>query len=171
VGALLVCAALLRPSLADAAEAKPPLDFSGTWKLDTSLSVNVSPNMKDAVLIVEQKGEHILVSPAAKEPGRLLNAEEIVVDGRAYEKSVGKGKGIVTARWSADGKALELEVAVSSAEKPRDAVQRSRWTLSADRSTWVRETVTITEGKSRSNRLVFRRQAPESTTTPPPRKS
>ena len=156
--ALLVCAAL---GAAPTPAAKPPLDFSGTWKLDTRLSVNISPNMKDAVLIVEQKRDRIRVSPAPQGPGKVnLAAEEIVADGRAYEKAVGGGKGILTARWSADGRALEMELTGGPPENPRQAVQTIRWTLSADRSRWVRETRTTGEGGPRVTRLVFHREAP-----------
>jgi hypothetical protein len=158
--ALLVCA--IAAGAAPTPATKPPLDFSGTWKLDTKLSVNVSPNMKDAVLIVEQKGNRIRVFPAPQGPGKLnLAADEIVADGRAYEKAVGGGKGILTARWSADGRALEMVLTAGPAEKPPDAVQNSRWSLDADRSTWVRETRTTGQGRPRVTRLVFHRQAPE----------
>ena len=165
--ALLACAAVAAPTPA----AKPPLDFSGTWKLDTKMSVNVSPNMKDAVLIVEQKRDRIRVSPAPQGPGKLnLAAEEIVADGRAYEKAVGGGKGILTARWSADGQALEMELTGGPPENPRKAVQTIRWALSADRKTWVRETRTVDDGKARQTRLVFHREAPKPAKTPPPKK-
>ena len=166
--ALLVCAVAAGAPMP---AAKPPLDFSGTWKLDTKLSVNVSPNMKDAVLIVEQRGNRIRVFPAPQGPGKLnLAADEIVADGRAYEKAVGGGKGILTARWSADGRALEMVLTAGPAEKPPDAVQNSRWTLSADRSTWVRETRTTGQGRPRVTRLVFHREAPEPSKTVPPKK-
>ena len=165
--ALLACAAVAAPTPA----AKPPLDFSGTWKLDARLSVNPSPNMKDAVLIVEQRGNRIRISPGPQPAGRhYLAADEIVADGQAYEKAMGKGKGILTARWSADGKALEMVLTAGPAEKAPEAVQNSRWTLSADRSTWVRETRTSSEGKERQSRLVFRRQAPEPAKAAPPKK-
>jgi hypothetical protein len=150
---------------------KAPLDFSGAWKIDMSASVNVSPNMKNAVLIVEQKGDKIRVSPGPQGAGQLnLVADEIMVDGRAYEKGVGGGKGVLTARWSADGRALEMELIGGPPENPRQAVQVSRWTLSADRGTWVRETRTTGNGKTRDNRLVFRRETPGPAKTAPPRK-
>lgn len=171
----LPAAALLASAAAAFAATTPapkaPLDFSGTWKIDMTSSLNVSPNMKDAVLIVEQRGDKIRVSPARQAPGKvLLSGEEIVADGRAYEKGVGGGRGILTARWSADGRALEMELTGGPPENPRQAVQVSRWTLSADRATWVRETRTTGNGKSRSNRVVFHRETPGPAKTPPPKK-
>ncbi len=167
-GALWAAAA---PAPTSVPNARMPLDFSGTWRLDAKASVSVSPNMKDAVLIVEQKGDRIRVSPAPQGPGKLhLAADEIVADGRAYEKAVGGGKGILTARWSADGRALEMELTGGTPENPRKAVQTGRWTLSADRSTWVRETRTVGDGKVRQTRLVFHRETPQPAKTAPPKK-
>ena len=150
-----------------AAPASSP-DFSGTWKLDPAASANVSPNMKGAVLVVEQKGDHIQVTPPRQGAGKiLLAAEEIIADGQPYEKSVGGGKAVVTARWSADRKTLELELKGTEPEKKLEMVQTSRWSLSPDGSTWLRETRTTGDGKLRTTRLVFRRQQTE----PPPTKS
>jgi len=157
---LALAAALVAVALTAEAQApKSPPDFTGTWKLDMKASVNVSTNMRDAVLIVEQKGDRIRVSPQKQSAGKLaLAADEIVADGRPYEKGIGGGKGILTARWSADGRALEMELTGGPPEDPRQAVQVSRWTVSSDRTTWVRETRTSGNGQTRSSRLVFRRE-------------
>ena len=149
---------------------KPPLDFSGTWELDEKASINVSAKMRGAVLIVEQHGDRIRISPEKQAPGQLyLAADELVVDGRPYEKSVGTGKGETTARWSADGQAMELHVTAPAPEGHTQAVQTSRWTLSRDGSTWIRETRTILDGKGAANRLVFRRRAAQPSATPSPK--
>jgi hypothetical protein len=150
-----------------------PLNFSGTWKLDEAASANVSPNMRGAVLVVDQKGDHILVSPAKQAPGKLrLAGDDIVADGRPYEKGVGGGKGVLTARWSADGKTLELELSGTAPENGRKMVQTGRWSLSADGSTWLRETRSAGDGKVRVSRLVFRLQkpVPPNKSTPPTKK-
>jgi hypothetical protein len=118
--------------------------------------------MRGAVLVVEQKGDHIRITPPRQGAGKVLLAgEEIVADGRPYEKGVGGGKGVLTARWSADRKALELELSATEPEKKLKIVQISRWSLSADGSTWLRETKTTGGGKARITRLVFRREKPE----------
>jgi hypothetical protein len=146
-------------------------DFSGNWKLDEAASGNVTPNMKGAVLVVEQKGDHIRVAPGPQGAGKiLLSGDEIIADGQPYEKGMGFGKAVVTARWSADRRTLEIESSGSDPEKGVKMVQTARWSLSADRSTWVRETKTTGGGKTRTNRLIFRRQNPESSAKPTPAK-
>ena len=132
LGALAGSAAGQTKAPAQAKKAAPASspDFSGTWKLDEAASANVSPNMKAAVLVVEQKGDHIRVSPAAQGAGKVLLAgEEIIADGQPYEKSVGGGKGVLTARWSADRKSLELVLSGTEPEKKIEMVQTGRWSL------------------------------------------
>ena len=140
---------------------RPPLDFSGTWELDPTASVNVSRQMKGAVLSVTQKGNRIWVSPGKSEtePRPPILAEEIVVDGQPYEKALGPaGKGLVTAAWSKDGKSLWIEFEAGPPENRRAAVQRSVWKISEDGTVWVRESVSVSEGRSSRARLVFRKR-------------
>jgi len=156
----------------------PPLDFSGLWKLDASASRSVSPHMSEAVLSVTQNGNRIWISPGAEMRRGAIMAEEIVADGRAYEKALGPGgKGTVTADWTKDRQSLWIEVHAGTEGDPdHSALQRSVWKLSADRNTWVRESVSIGPGESRRSLLVFRRiPAPSPTPSPtrsarPPRK-
>ena len=139
---------------------KAALDFSGTWELDEKVSVNVSPQMKGAVLSVEQEGNQILISPVQGEgkPRQDILAEALVVDGRPYEKSLGPaGKGLVTAGWSPDGKSLWIEVEAGPPGNRRAAVQRSVWKISEDRTVWVRESTSTSGGRSAHARLVFRK--------------
>jgi hypothetical protein len=141
-------------------EPKPPLDFSGTWTLDPKESMNVSSQMRGAVLSVRQSGNRIWISSvkADKGPRSRILSEEIVVDARPYEKALGPaGKGLVTAGWAADGKSLWIEVAAGPPENPGEAIQRSVWRLSEDRQTWVRESVSVSKGHSGRARLVFRK--------------
>jgi hypothetical protein len=149
---------------------KPPLDFSGTWELDERASLNVSAKMRGAVLIVEQHGDQIRISPGPQGPGKVnLSADALVVDGKPYEKSVGGAKGVATARWSADGQAMELSITGPATEEHSQAVQTARWSLSKDGSTWVRETRTVVDGKGSASRLVFRRRAAQPAATPSPK--
>jgi hypothetical protein len=140
---------------------KPPLDFSGVWQLDPKMSLNVSSAMKDAVLAVTQRGDRIWISPVSATRGSLIMAEEIVADGRPYEKTLGPGgKGTVTAGWARDRQSLWIEVRAGDPEDPKDsAIQRSVWKLSADRTVWVRESVSMSKGTARTARLVFRRKS------------
>lgn len=139
----------------------PPIDFSGVWDLDEKMSQNVSSHMKGAVLEVTQQGNRIWISPVQPDggPRQRVLSEEIVVDGRAYEKALGPGgKGLVTAGWAKDRKSLWIEVQAGPAENPKEAVQRSVWKLSEDRSVWLRQSVSIAKGKARNALLVFRRR-------------
>jgi hypothetical protein len=138
---------------------KPPLDFTGVWVLDETASRNTAPAMRGETLNVRQTGNQIWIEPMDAAKSHLLS-ESIVVDGRAYEKSLGnKGKGYVTVDWGRDGKSLWLEVTAGPDENPRQVVQRSVWKLSADRRTWVRQSVSIQDGKTKEAMLVFRRRA------------
>jgi hypothetical protein len=144
-------------------------DVSGGGELDRASSVGGASTLDGAVLEVTQKGDRIWIQPVGGSRPTLL-AEEVVVDGRSYEKGVGQKdgrRGTLTAKWGLDAKSLWLEVTVGTEEDPRAAVQRSVWRLSDDRSTWVRETITIAKGSSRRTRLVFRRQDPRKRTPEP----
>jgi hypothetical protein len=137
---------------------KPPVDFTGTWVLDEKASRNVSPAMTEAVLTVRQTGNHIYLSPMDPEKSHLL-AEAIVVDGKPYEKTLGtKGRGILTAAWGKDRKSLWLEVTAGPEDDPRKVVQRSVWKLADGGKTWVRQSVSIQNGKTQEAMLVFRRK-------------
>ena len=144
---------------------KPPLDFTGVWVLDENASRNVSPPMHDAVLNVRQTGNQIWIAPMDPAKSHLLS-ESIVVDGRPYVKTLGnRGKGILTAAWGRDRKSLWLEVTAGPEENPREVVQRSEWTLSPDRRTWTRQSVSLQKGKRYQSMLVFHRQLPGRTPT------
>lgn len=136
--------------------------------LDEKASRNVSAPMRDAVLNVRQTGNEIWISPMDPSKSQLLS-ESIVVDGRPYVKTLGnKGQGVLTAAWGKDRKELWLEITAGPQDNPREVVQRSFWKLSADRRTWVRQSVSIQKGKRSEATLVFRRQVAARTPTPRP---
>ncbi len=150
-----------------------PLDFSGVWEIDEAASANVPSQMRGAVLSVTQKGNRIWISPlAARGKGSMVLSEELIVDGRAYEKALGPaGKGNVTARWGNDGASLWIDVqAASDSDPQKRASQRSVWKLSQDRKVWVRESVSISQGTPREARLVFRKRPPEAAPASTPRR-
>ena len=114
--------------------------------------------MSEAVITVRQTGDQIWISPEDPAKSHLL-AESIVVDGRPYEKTLGnKGRGTLTVAWGKDRKSLWLEMTAGPEENPRASVQRSVWKLSADRKTWIRQSVTVQNGKAQQSMLVFRRK-------------
>ncbi len=125
------------------------------------MSLRVSSTLEGAVLAVRQKGNSIWISPVQmpEQPRKAILSEEIVADGRTYEKALGPtGNGLVTAGWAKDGKSLWIEVQAGPPENPRTAVQRSIWKLSEDRKVWVRESVSLSKGNAGSARLVFRKR-------------
>jgi len=148
-----------------------PLDFTGYWKLDASLSQNVNPMMKNATLSVTQKGNRIWLSPGADVKRGSILSEEIVVDGKPYEKFLGPaGKGVVTAEWAPDRQSLRIESRVGTQGDSKNfAVQRSIWKLSSDRTVWVRESASVSPGRPSTTRLVFRKVPPPTPTVPPTR--
>ncbi|MEP6768808.1 MAG: hypothetical protein ABJC61_09070 [Acidobacteriota bacterium] len=138
-------------------------DFTGIWELDSKSSSLGSQKMENAVLQVTQAGDRLWIQPLGNTRARVL-AEEVVVDGRTYEKALGKERGTLTAKWGNDAKSLWLEVVAGTDENPRAAVQRSVWRLSDDRQVWVRETMTVQKDGGHRTRLVFRRQDPKKIT-------
>jgi hypothetical protein len=153
------------------ARALPPLDFTGVWVLDPAASQGVSKNMEGAVLSVRQNGNRIWIEPIESKGARIL-AEEIVVDGHVYEKSMGrKQKGTLVAEWSPDRTMLSLEAVAGTDENPRAAVQRMIWRLRDGGKTWTRQTRTFQPGGPKDTFLVFRRRtgkgaAPKPTPVP-----
>jgi hypothetical protein len=148
---------------------RPPLDFSGVWEVDPRMSSGGSWRMGGAVLSVKQRGNRIYIEPIESKTPRLL-AEEIIADGRQYEKMLGPaGKGVVTAQWAKDGKSLLIEVTAGPPENPGEAVQHSIWSLSSDGSVWVRESVSVSKGTGGRSRVVFRKRGPVGMPTRTPR--
>jgi hypothetical protein len=141
-------------------ETPAPLDFSGVWVLDASASKGVSTNMEGAVLSVRQNGNHIWIEPIErKEP--LLLAEEIVVDGRRYEKGVGPAKGhrgTLTADWGKERESLWLQIEAAGEDGEPIGYQRAIWKLQENGTVWTRQTRTITKGEVRDTYLVFRKR-------------
>jgi hypothetical protein len=89
---------------------------------------------------------------------KYLSSEEIVVDGRLYEKALGRGmKGTVQAAWAKDRKSLWIQTVQKNAEGERVAYQRAQWTLK-DPNTWMRRTWTVQQDNNRESVLVFHRQ-------------
>jgi len=140
-----------------------PLDFSGVWVLDPAASQGVSPAMEGAVLSVRQNGNHIWIEPIERKEPALLS-EEVVVDGRKYEKGLGptRGrKGTLVADWGKDGTSLWLQVEVSDPDGAEAAgLQRAVWRLRDGGTVWTRQTRTMTKKDVKDTFLVFRKREP-----------
>jgi hypothetical protein len=137
---------------------KAPLDFSGIWEIDLKKSRGISKNMEKAVISIRQSGDRIWMEPIEQQRPWLV-AEEIVVDGRLYEKAVGGGrKGTVQAEWGKDKKSLWIQAATGTDENPSAAVQRTVWRLRDGGKTWTRQTWTVQKDETRESFLVFRKR-------------
>jgi hypothetical protein len=137
---------------------RPPIDFTGTWVLDPAASQGVSRQMEGAVLEVRQNGNRIWIEPV-EGPGPNIAAEEIIVDGRLYEKALGAGqKGTLEAAWGKDGQSLWLQAVVRTEETPDAARQRMIWRLRDGGKTWTRQTRTLQPGGAKDTFLVFRKR-------------
>ena len=140
------------------AKPKAPLDFAGVWEIDVKASKGVSTSMSKAVLSIRQSGDRLWIEPI-EQPRPYLSAEEIVVDGKLYEKAVGRGdKGTVQAQWGKDNKDLWIQTVTKNAEGAEVAYQRSQWTLEDGGKTWTRHTWTIQKGQTRESVLVFKKR-------------
>ena len=138
-----------------------PLDFGGVWEIDLKVSEGVSTSMGKAVLAVRQNGDRLWIEPI-EQPRPYLSADEIVVDGKLYEKAIGRGdKGTVQAQWGKDRKSLWIQTVTKNPEGDEVAFQRSRWELKDGGNTWTRKTWTIQKGKTRESLLVFRKRPGE----------
>lgn len=141
--------------------AKPPLDFSGVWAIDAKASRGVSPNMEGAVLSVRQNGDRIWIEPIDQKRPKLLS-EEIIVDGKLYEKAIGRGqKGSLQAQWGKDDQSLWLQAIASTDENPNAAVQRMVWRIRDGGKVWTRQTWTIQKDGTKETFLVFRKRVAE----------
>ena len=140
---------------------KVPLDFSGVWVLDPDASTNVAPQMAGAVLQVRQNGNRIWIEQI-ESPERQILSEQIVVDGKKYEKSLGGGlKGTLEAQWGNDGTSLWLQAIAGQEGDPSSAVQRMVWRLRENGKLWTRQTMTIQPSGTKETFLVFRKRDPK----------
>jgi hypothetical protein len=146
------------PPAAKGAKKAAPLDFSGIWDIDLENSQGVSTSMKRAVLSVRQNGSRIWIEPV-EQPRPYLSADEIVVDGKLYEKAIGRGeKGTVQAQWAKDRKSLWIQTVTTNGEGAEVAFQRSQWSLSDGGKVWTRRTWTVQKEQNRESLLVFRKR-------------
>jgi hypothetical protein len=142
-----------------AAAARAPLDFSGIWEIDLARSKGISKNMEKAVISVRQSGDRIWLEPI-EQKGPWLAADQIVVDGKLYEKALGAGrKGSVQAEWGNDKKSLWMQSTTGTDENPNAATQRSVWRLQDHGKVWTRQTWTVQTGETRESFLVFKKRA------------
>ena len=138
--------------------AKAPLDFSGVWELDAKESKGVSKNMEKAVISIRQSGDRIWIEPIEQKRPWLV-ADEIVVDGKVYEKAIGGGKtGSVQAQWGKDKKSLWIQTTAGTESNPDSGWTRAVWELKDGGKTWTRRTWSFSQSEKRDSLLVFRKR-------------
>ena len=116
--------------------------------------------MAEAVLRVRQNGNRIWIEQI-ETPQRKILSEQIVVDGKKYEKSLGNGvKGTLEAQWGNDGESLWLQAIAGQEGDPSSAVQRMIWKLRENGTIWTRQTMTIQPSGTKETFLVFRKRGP-----------
>ena len=137
---------------------KVPLDFSGTWVLDAEASKGVAPQMANAVLLVRQDGNRIWIEQQIESGERQIMSDQIIVDGKKYEKALGAGvKGTLQADWGKDGTSLWLQAIAGPEGDPSSAVQRMVWRLREGGKMWTRQTMTVQPSGTKETFLVFRK--------------
>ena len=125
-------------------------DFSGVWVLDAAKSEGVPQGIEET-MTVKQEGGNFTIEGKMKTPrGERTRNETFASDGKEGEFTVRMGpnetKGKRTAKWSPDGKVLEVSENVNFTTPDGTAVESKgtrRWTLSADG-----KTLTIDESRT-----------------------
>src|SRR6266481_1328535 len=119
------------------------VDFSGTWTLNKAASEGIPDQVKGLTLAVKQTGDKIEIQGTiSTTDGDETLPDTIIVDGKSNDyipRGPGglTGTGKRTAKWSTDGKSLEIEEDVKF-DSPEGAVNlhsTRNWSLSADGKT------------------------------------
>lgn len=117
-------------------------DFSGVWMLDAAKSEGVQPGAEETMTVKQDGSNFTIESKIKNQRGeRTMNAA-FAADGKEGEFTMrmmqNETKGKRTAKWSADGKTLEV-VEGMSFQTPDgtnvDAKTTRKWSLAADGKT------------------------------------
>jgi hypothetical protein len=147
------------------ASAAAKADFSGKWALDKTKSEGLPPNI-DQTMTVTQTGDKIELETKITTPqGERVIKDSYTVDGKEVEFTPqgpqgAMGKGKRTAKWAADGAALEVsETATLDGPNGPDEVSATRkWTLAADGKTMTIELTFSGEQGMQKTKRVFVKQ-------------
>jgi hypothetical protein len=153
-------AALLLLAATAAAQTKP--NFAGTWVLDASKSDLGMMQGVEETMTVKQDGDKITVESKMKSPrGERMMNMDLTADGKEGPFTMRMGPnettGKRTAKWSADGSALEVtETAdIQTPDGGTASIKNWRkWTLSADGKTLTaEESRTSPRGEQKTKRV------------------
>jgi len=147
------------------ASAAAKADFSGKWVLDKAKSEGLPPNIEQTMTIT-QTGDKIELETKITSPqGERTIKDSYTVDGKEADFTPqgpqgAMGKGKRTAKWSADGAALEVsETATIDGPNGPDEVSATRkWTLAADGKTMTIELTFNGEQGTQKTKRVFVKQ-------------
>lgn len=147
------------------ASAAAKADFSGKWAMDKTKSEGVPPTIEQTMTIT-QTGDKIELETKITGPqGERTIKDSYTVDGKEADFTPqgpqgAMGKGKRTAKWSADGAALEVsETATLDGPNGPDEVSATRkWTLAADGKTMTIEITFNGEQGTQKTKRVFVKQ-------------
>ena len=158
-----VAVVLVALSLVVASAAKA--DFSGKWVMDKTKSEGVPPNMEQTMTVTQTGDKIDLETKVVAPQGERLIKDSYTADGKEVEFTPqgaqgAMGKGKRTAKWSADGMALEVsETATLDGPNGPDEVSATRkWTLAADGKTLTIELTFSGEQGMQKTKRVFVKQ-------------
>jgi len=150
--------ALLALSLVPIATAQTT--FSGTWKLNTSLSeMRGLPAPADLFLKVEQTGAAMTVSGSSQERGPFLTST-YPLDGTADKRKFEGSSFDTRTKW--EGAALLTNILVSG---PQDYAVMERWTRSRDGNTLTIRRTIVRQGNERESTLAYQLPAAAASVT------
>jgi len=156
-------AALLLVAASAAAQTKP--NFAGTWVLDASKSEGVMQGVEETMTVRQDGDKFTVESKMKSQRGERTMNIDFAADGRegdyTFRMMQNEGKGKRTAKWSADGAALEISETADGVPTPDGGTASiknwRRWTLSADGKTLTaEETRTTPRGEQKSKRVYTR---------------
>ncbi len=118
-------------------------NFSGTWTLDKTKSEGLPPALKDQVMTVTQTDDKLVIeNKLTTEQGETNQTDTYTLDGKPADftaKGPGglEGKGKRTAKWTADGNAIDVseEILFDTPQGSATVEITRKWTLSADGKT------------------------------------
>jgi hypothetical protein len=125
-------------------------NFSGNWKLNSSLSeMRGLPAPADLFLKVEQTGATLSVSGGSQEGGPFTTVG-YPLDGSADKRKVEGASFDTRTKW--EGAALLANILVSG---PQDYAVMERWTRSRDGNTLTIRRTVVRQGNERESTLVY----------------
>lgn len=134
--------------------------FAGKWMMDRSRSEGLPPEV-DQIMMVTQSGDQLMVQTKVYpentpyytiDDNYLLNGQEVAYEQPRPDGSKAKGKR--TARWSDDGKSVEIaeELSFNSPKGPVTIQTTRKWTMLDDKTITIELNQKTPERTTRTKR-------------------